>query len=201
VRARPEPLFAASAAAGLIVLAWLYSDDAPVRLGLDTFHHLASVRELARGEFPPRHNLVDDRVPQGHYGPYLVAVGALARWTGASPRLALYAAGLAGMAAFLLAFRVARPIARARAARWSALARSSSRPVALARGAMTSAGWPGATSIRTPGTSSSPSMPGWSCSRCWPSSCRLARGRRLTPRHGAARPPRRWPVSSWRRTP
>jgi hypothetical protein len=149
VRARPEPLFAASATAGLLVLAWLYAQDAPVRLGLDTFHHLASVRELARGEFPPRHNLVDAPVPQGHYGPYLVVVATLARWTGASPRAALYAAGLAGLAAFLLAFRaVALRLLGPGAARWSALsALLLSGPWPSLHGAMPSPGWPGTTSI------------------------------------------------------
>src|SRR5439155_610350 len=83
-----------------LVLAWLYSQDSPVRLGLDTFHHLAAVRELGRGEFPPRHNLVEGYVPQGHYGPYLVAVARLARLTGASARAALHAAGLAGLVVF-----------------------------------------------------------------------------------------------------
>jgi hypothetical protein len=55
VKRGPDPLFVLSTALGVGVLAWLYYEDAPVRLGLDTFHHLASVRELARGEFPPRH--------------------------------------------------------------------------------------------------------------------------------------------------
>ena len=149
MKARPEPLFAASAAAGVLVLGWLYAQDAPVRLGLDTFHHLASVRELARGEFPPRHNLVDAPVPQGHYGPYLVAVAALARVTGASPRVALYGAGLAGLIAFLLAFRaVAARLVGPEAARWSALsALLLSGPWPSLRGPMPGSGWPGTTSV------------------------------------------------------
>ena len=145
----PDPLFAVSAAAGLLVVSWLYFEDAPVRLGLDTFHHLASVRELARGEFPPRHNLVEGHVPQGHYGPYLVAVATLARWTHASPRAALYAAGLAGLLAFVLAFRaVAARIVGPEAARWSALAALLlSGPWPSLRGAMPGPGWPGTTSV------------------------------------------------------
>ena len=145
----PDPIFALSAAAGLLVLAWLYFEDAPVRLGLDTFHHLASVRELARGEFPPRHNLVEGHVPQGHYGPYLVAVATLARWTHASPRAALYAAGLVGLLAFVLAFRaVAARIVGPESARWSApAALLLSGPWPSLRGAMPGPGWPGTTSV------------------------------------------------------
>ena len=149
MKGRRDPLFALSAAAGVLVLAWLYVRDAPVRLGLDTFHHLASVRELARGEFPPRHNLVEGHVPQGHYGPYLVAVGTVARWTHASPRVALYAAGLGGLLAFLLAFRaVAARLVGPEAARWSALAALLlSGPWPSPRGPFPGPGWPGTTSI------------------------------------------------------
>ena len=149
MKAGVDALFASATAAGLLALAWLYGQDAPVRLGLDTFHHLASVRELARGEFPPRHNLVEGHVPQGHYGPYLVAVATLARWTGASPRAALYAAGLGGLLAFVLAFHaVAVRLVGAVAARWSALAALLlSGPWPSPRGPMPSPGWPGTTSI------------------------------------------------------
>jgi hypothetical protein len=149
VKRGPDPLFALSAAAGLLVLSWLYVEDAPVRLGLDTFHHLASVRELARGEFPPRHNLVEGHVPQGHYGPYLVAVATVARWTHASPRAALYAAGLVGLLVFVLAFRaVAARLVGPEAARWSALvALLLSGPWPSLRGAMPGPGWPGTTSV------------------------------------------------------
>jgi hypothetical protein len=149
VKARPDALFASSAAAGLLVLAWLYVEDAPVRLGLDTFHHLASVRELARGEFPPRHNLVEGYVPQGHYGPYLVAVATAARVTGASPRAALYAAGLVGLLAFLLAFRaVALRLLGPGPARWSAFAALLlSGPWPSGGGVFPSRGWPGTTSL------------------------------------------------------
>ena len=144
-----DSLFVLSAAAGLLVVAGLYVEDAPVRLGLDTFHHLASVRELARGEFPPRHNLVEGHVPQGHYGPYLVAVATLARWTHASPRVALYVAGLGGLLAFLLAFRaVAARLVGPDAARWSACAALLlSGPWPSLQGAMPSPGWPGTTSL------------------------------------------------------
>jgi len=149
VKGRPDPLFAVSAAAGLLVLAWLYFQNAPVRLGLDTFHHLASVRELARGEFPPRHNLVEGYVPQGHYGPYLVAVATVARWTHASPRVALYASGLVGLLAFLVAFRaVAVRLVGSEAARWSGLAAVLlSGPWPSLRGPFPGPGWPGTTSI------------------------------------------------------
>jgi len=149
VTRRPESLFVASAAGGLLVLAGLYFEDAPVRLGLDTFHHLASVRELARGEFPPRHNLVEGHIPQGHYGPYLVAVATLARWSRASPRAALYAAGLAGLLALVLAFRaVAARLVGPEAARWSALAALLlSGPWPSRGGPVPSPGWPGTTSI------------------------------------------------------
>ena len=149
MKARPDPLFALSTALGLVVLAWLYHEDTPVRLGLDTFHHLASVRELARGEFPPRHNLVEGHVPQGHYGPYLVAVATIAHWTGTSPRVALYVAGLVGMLAFVLTFRaVAARAVGPPAARWSALAALLlSGPWPSPHGAMPGPGWPGTTSI------------------------------------------------------
>jgi hypothetical protein len=149
VRARQEALPTLSTAAAVLVLAWLYLEDAPVRLGLDTFHHLASVRELARGEFPPRHNLVEGYVPQGHYGPYLVAVATLARWTHASPRMALYVAGLGGLLAFVLAFRaVALRLVGPDAARWSApAALLLSGPWPSRWGPVPGLGWPGTTSI------------------------------------------------------
>src|SRR6185503_6983685 len=97
----------------LLVVGWLYARDAPVRAGLqlDAQHHFASVRELARGEFPPRHNLIPGYLPQGHYGPYLVALGWVARVTGLSPRAVLYAAGLLNLTAFALLFRAVAPSA------------------------------------------------------------------------------------------
>jgi hypothetical protein len=121
VKGRPF-LFWSSAAALLICVAWQYHRDAPLRAGV-AYHHVASVRELARGEFPPRHNLVPGHLPQPHYGPYLVALGFGARVTGASPVLMLYVAGLCLMGAYLLAFRaLARRLVGEAAADWSALA-------------------------------------------------------------------------------
>jgi hypothetical protein len=115
-------LFAASLAAALPTLAWLYAQDAPLRTGV-AFHHLASVRELARGELPPRHNLVDAYLPQGHYGPYLVLLGTLARWTGAGPLALLQAAGLALLVAFaILVWRAAVRFASPEAGGFSLLA-------------------------------------------------------------------------------
>ena len=81
--------FATGVAALLLSVAWAYRHDAPLRAGVD-HQHVASVRELARGEFPPRHNLIGGHAPQGHYGPYFVALGFLARVTGAPPRTVLY---------------------------------------------------------------------------------------------------------------
>ena len=98
-------LFPVSLVAAVLVLGWLYRSDAPLRSSI-AFHHMASVRELAKGEFPPRHNLVEGHTPQGHYGPYLVMLGALARWTGAGPLTVLDGAGLLGLVAFAFAFRV-----------------------------------------------------------------------------------------------
>src|SRR6185503_2859496 len=106
----------------LLVVGWLYARDAPVRAGLqlDAQHHLASVRELARGEFPPRHNLIAGSLPQGHYGPYLVALGWVARVTGLGPRPVLYAAGLLNLAAFAVLFRAAaRMLVSPAAGRWA----------------------------------------------------------------------------------
>ena len=98
-------LFLASTAAFTLALALLYAGDAPLRagFGLDAYHHLASVRELMKGEFPPRHNLVAGYAPQGHYGPYLVGVSRMARVLDLSPLRALYAAGVANLLLFLLA--------------------------------------------------------------------------------------------------
>ena len=141
-------LFWASAAALLGCLAWLYSRDAPLRAGV-AFHHVASVRELARGEFPPRHNLVEGYLPQPHYGPYLVALGFVARVTGASPVAVLYGAGLVLMAGYLLAFRaLARRLVGDAAAGWSALCALLlwgpwPGPVVV----WTAWGWPGTTSL------------------------------------------------------
>jgi hypothetical protein len=115
-------VFLASLGIALLVVGWLYARDAPVRAGLelDAQHHLASVRELARGEFPPRHNLIEGYLPQGHYGPYLVVLGWVARISGLSPRAVLYAAGLVNLAAFALVFRaVVRELVSPSAGRWA----------------------------------------------------------------------------------
>jgi hypothetical protein len=76
----PGLLFLGSTLAALLTVAWLFAKQAPLRAGLelDAQHHVAAVRELAKGGFPPRHNLVAGYQPQGHYGPYLVALGAVA---------------------------------------------------------------------------------------------------------------------------
>jgi hypothetical protein len=116
-----RPLFLLSLALAFLALAWLYRADAPLRAGV-AFHHVASVRELAKGEFPPRHNLVEGAIPQGHYGPYLVLLGWVARLTGAAPVQVLYAAGLANLLAYAVVFRwLAARLVGARAADWSVL--------------------------------------------------------------------------------
>jgi EAL domain-containing protein (putative c-di-GMP-specific phosphodiesterase class I) len=73
VKGRPGALFLGSTLAALLTVAWLFAKQAPLRAGLelDAQHHVAAVRELAKGGFPPRHNLVAGYQPQGHYGPYL----------------------------------------------------------------------------------------------------------------------------------
>lgn len=146
-----QPLFAATLAAAGLALAALYHADAPLRSGI-AFHPLAAVRELAKGEFPPRHNLIAGYAPQGHYGPYLVAVATVSRWTGTPPLAVLYAAGIAGLIAFLvLLARLTARHAGTGAARWSALA------ALLLWGPWPGPtlhwaawGWPGTTSIADP---------------------------------------------------
>jgi hypothetical protein len=118
-------LFILSTLACAALLAWLHTQELPLRLGLgtDLLHHLASVRELAKGECPPRHNLVDAPIPQGHYGPYLVALGWAARLTGASPLHTLAAAAVTNLLLFALAFRwLTLRLVGPGAARWSVLA-------------------------------------------------------------------------------
>jgi hypothetical protein len=141
-------LFASSLIAAVVLLGWLYWREAPLRASI-AFHHMASVRELAKGEFPPRHNLVDGFTPQGHYGPYLVVLGALARWTGAHPLLVLEAAGLVNLIAFAFAFRaVAERLVSPQAASWSVLVTLLLWGPWPARVMHWSAwGWPGTTSI------------------------------------------------------
>lgn len=140
--------FRASLACALLALAWLYHEDAPLRSSV-AFHHMAAVRELARGAFPPRHNLVEGTLPQGHYGPYLVLLGTVARWTGAEPLPVLYAAGLVNLLVFALVFRLAcRHLVGEAAARWAVLA-----PLLLWGPwpgpviEWTAWGWPGTTSL------------------------------------------------------
>ncbi|MBI3932887.1 MAG: hypothetical protein HY317_05680 [Acidobacteria bacterium] len=148
---RTDGLYPACVALAGVSLAALYYADAPLRAGLgtDAMHHMAAVRELAKGEFPPKHNLVvHEGLPQGHYGPYLVLLGAMARLTGTDPLHLLYAAGLANLLAFALALRATTArLAGEGAAQWSLLA------AVLLWGP-----WPGATiswpSWRWPGTTS-----------------------------------------------
>jgi len=121
VRLTGQLLFPLSLTLSLLVVGWLYSRDEPLRSGV-AFHHLASVRELARGRFPPRHNLVEGKTPQGHYGPYLVFLGAVTRWTRSAPMRVLCAAGLVNLLVFSLAFRrVCILVVGEGASRWSAL--------------------------------------------------------------------------------
>ncbi|HET7292384.1 MAG TPA: hypothetical protein VFM88_08165 [Vicinamibacteria bacterium] len=116
---RPAAPFFASLAAGVLLLAWCYAEALPLRAGV-AFHHVASVRELAKGEFPPANNLVPGRTPVGHYGPYLVALGWLARLSGLDPFVVLECAGLLLLAVFLLAFRaLAARLVSPAAAEWS----------------------------------------------------------------------------------
>jgi hypothetical protein len=131
----------------LMSVAFAYVHDAPLRAGVD-HQHVSSVRELARGEFPPRHNLIAGRAPQGHYGPYFVVLGVLARWTGAAPRAVLYGAGLVGVIAFtaalgFVAWRLAGPSAAAWSPWCAALLWG---PWPASRMEWTAWGWPGTTS-------------------------------------------------------
>jgi len=122
--AAPGRFFLATAVLGAACVAWLYGQDLPLRAGyeLDAFHHMAAVRELARGEFPPRHNLVPGVLPQGHYGPYLVALGWLTRLSGASPIHVLYAAGVVNVLLYLALFRLlAARFAGVGASAWAGL--------------------------------------------------------------------------------
>jgi hypothetical protein len=151
VRGRPGPLFLGSALAALVAVGWLFARQAPLRAGLelDAQHHIAAVRELARGEFPPRHNLVAGHQPQGHYGPYLVALGAVARATAASPMVVLQVAGLANLALFVfLASLAAERLAGEGAGRWAGLATLLLwGPWPRPAWTWPSRGWPGSTSI------------------------------------------------------
>jgi hypothetical protein len=145
----PEPLFWLSALLAAALLAALHAQDLPLRLGLatDVMHHMASVRELAKGEWPPRHNLVAAATPQGHYGPYLVALGWASRIAGALPRRTLAVAGVLNLILFALAFRaLTLRLLGPGAARWSVIA--SILLVGPWPGASWAAfAWPGPTSL------------------------------------------------------
>ena len=151
MRRGPGLLFLASGLGALLLLAGLYLRQAPLRAGLDldAQHHIAAVRELAKGEFPPRHNLVAGHLPQGHYGPYLVCLGWLARKSGAPPLTVLYAAGILNLALFvLLVRRAAERLSGEGAGRWAVLATLLlwgpwPRPVPT----WPARGWPGSTSL------------------------------------------------------
>ena len=151
MKGRPGLLFLGSTLAALLALAYLYVKQAPLRGGLelDAQHHIAAVRELARGEFPPRHNLIAGHQAQGHYGPYLVALGVLSRLTGASPLAVLYAAGVVNLAAFaLLACLVADRLVGEGAGRWATLSTLLLwGPWPKPTLTWPSRGWPGSTSI------------------------------------------------------
>jgi len=148
---RPGLPFLISLAAAVLLQLWCYHAELPARAGVG-YHHVASVRELAKGEFPPANNLVPGRTPVGHYGPYLVLLGLVARVTGAPPLLVLEAAGLALLVLYLLLFHalLVRLVSPA-AANWSV-------PAALllwgpwpgADMPWLAWGWPGTTSAADP---------------------------------------------------
>ncbi len=147
----PRAFFLGTALLGALVVAGLYREQLPLRVGfdLDAFHHMASVRELARGEFPPRHNMVPGYMHQGHYGPYLVLLGYLARLTGASCVVVLYAAGVANLLLYLFAFRcLLRRLVGEAAGRWAAVVPLLLwGPWPLGEMNWASLGWPGTTSL------------------------------------------------------
>jgi hypothetical protein len=151
VKRGPGLLFLLSSLAALVTVAWLYAERAPLRAGLelDAQHHIAAVRELAKGEFPPKHNLVAGYLPQGHYGPYLVGLGAAARISGAAPLGVLCVAGIASVLAFVAAANAAAGrLVGDGAGRWAPLATLLlwgpwPRPTL----SWPSRGWPGSTSI------------------------------------------------------
>ncbi len=147
----PNALFLGTALFGALVVATLYRDQLPVRVGfdLDAFHHMASVRELARGEFPPRHNMVPGYTHQGHYGPYLVLLGVLTRLTGASSAAVLCAAGVVNLLLYVFAFRcLLRRLVGEGAGRWAALVPLLLwGPWPIGEMNWASLGWPGTTSL------------------------------------------------------
>jgi hypothetical protein len=147
----PGLFFLGSALTGALLCAYLYHQDLPLRVGfdIDAFHHFAAVRELAKGEFPPRHNLVPGYTHQGHYGPYLVLLGFVARLTGADPIRVLYAAGVANLLLYVFALRaLVERVAGAGAGRWAAVAALLLwGPWPSTDMVWMSLGWPGTTSI------------------------------------------------------
>jgi len=156
---RGTRLFWTGAAAAVLAVAGLYAAGACLRSGI-VFHHMASVRELARGGWPPRHNLIEGYAPQGHYGPYMVGLGWVARATGAPPLRVLEVAGIVLLLAFLVAFRGAtRALLGERAASWAALSPillwgPLPRPVV----SWPAWGWPGTTSLADPQSFFHPQM-------------------------------------------
>jgi hypothetical protein len=150
-QSRQTRRFWAGAAAAVLVVASLYAAGASLRSGI-VFHHMASVRELAKGDWPPRHNLIAGLAPQGHYGPFMVGLGWVARVTGAPPLRVLEGAGLFVLLAYLVAFRnVTRAILGEQAASWAAVAPLLLwGPLPRAVVSWPAWGWPGTTSFADP---------------------------------------------------
>ncbi len=147
----PRAFFLGTALLGALAAAALYREQLPLRVGfdLDAFHHMASVRELARAEFPPRHNLVPGYSPQGHYGPYMVLLGLLARVSGVSCLNVLYAAGVVNLLLYVVAFRwlLLRLVGEG-AGRWAAVVPLLLwGPLPIGEMNWASLGWPGTTSL------------------------------------------------------
>ncbi len=140
-----------SLAAAVALQLWCYHADLPARAGVG-YHHVASVRELAKGEFPPANNLVPGPIPVGHYGPYLVALGLAARLTGSEPLALLEAAGLLLHVLYLLLFRaLLMRLVSPGAANWSvAAALLLWGPWPGADMPWVAWGWPGTTSAADP---------------------------------------------------
>jgi len=104
---------------------------------------------LARGEFPPRHNMVPGYIPQGHYGPYMVLLGLLARLSGAASLRVLYVAGIVNLLLYLFAFRwlLLRLVGEG-ASRWAAVVPLLLwGPLPIGDMNWASLGWPGTTSL------------------------------------------------------
>ena len=147
----PRAFFLGTALLGALVAAALYREQLPLRVGfdLDAFHHMASVRELAWGEFPPRHNMVPGYSPQGHYGPYMVLLGLLARVSGVSCLNVLYAAGVLNLLLYVVTFRwlLVRLVGEG-AGRWAAVVPLLLwGPLPIGEMNWASLGWPGTTCL------------------------------------------------------